>query len=189
VAKFLCPVWVGYLLVSPVRKLFQNPDRILGPYVQPGMTVLDIGCGMGYFSLPLARRVGSEGKVVCVDLQEPMIRALLRRAGKAGVMDRVDGRVCGPDGLGLADLAGRVDFALAFAVVHEVPDPAAFFADVAAAVKPDGRLLLAEPKGHVSVREFAETVGIAEKFGLLREAEPRIRGSRTALLRRTASET
>jgi len=54
----LCPVWIGYLLASPVRKLSQNPRKILGPYVNEGMTVADIGCAMGFFSLPLAKQSG-----------------------------------------------------------------------------------------------------------------------------------
>ena len=43
----VCPWWVGYILASPVRKLWQNPGRILEPFVQPGMNVLEPGPGMG----------------------------------------------------------------------------------------------------------------------------------------------
>jgi ubiquinone/menaquinone biosynthesis C-methylase UbiE len=60
-------IWVGYLLVSRGKKLFQNPKKILGPYVEEGRKVLDINCAKGFFSLPLAQTVGSDGKVVCVD--------------------------------------------------------------------------------------------------------------------------
>ena len=69
----VCPFWVGYLLLSPVRKLLTNPDRILEPYIRSGMTVLDAGTAMGFFSLPIARLVGESGHVVCVDLQERMV--------------------------------------------------------------------------------------------------------------------
>jgi 2-polyprenyl-3-methyl-5-hydroxy-6-metoxy-1,4-benzoquinol methylase len=75
-AKHVCPVWVGYLLSSPIRKLFQDPDKILGPYIKEGMTVLDFGCAMGFFSLPAARMVGSNGKVICIDIQKGMIEKL-----------------------------------------------------------------------------------------------------------------
>jgi protein-L-isoaspartate O-methyltransferase len=64
----VCPWWVGYLLVSPLRRFFQDPGEVLGPHVREGMTVLEIGPGMGYFSLPLARLVGKEGRVLCVDV-------------------------------------------------------------------------------------------------------------------------
>ena len=48
-AEHVCPVWVGYLLASPVRKLFDNPEKVLAPYVKEGMTVLDVGSAMGFF--------------------------------------------------------------------------------------------------------------------------------------------
>jgi len=74
-AERTCPVWVGYLLASPVRKLFENPKKILGEYIKEGMTVLDLGCAMGFFSIPAARMVGPNGKIICVDVQEKMIFA------------------------------------------------------------------------------------------------------------------
>ena len=121
-AEHVCPWWVGYLLVSPLRSLFQKPERILGAYVREGMTVLDAGCAMGFFSLPLARMVGEKGRVICVDMQERMIRSLEKRANKAGLLDRIETRVCAPTNLELADLEGQVDFAVAIAVVHETRD-------------------------------------------------------------------
>ncbi len=78
-SESVCPVWVGYFLASPVRKLFQNPEKMLAPYVKEGMRVLDIGCAMGFFSLPLAQMIGLNGKVICVDVQEKMIKSLEKR--------------------------------------------------------------------------------------------------------------
>ena len=123
----VCPAWLGYLLASPLRKLFQNPEKILGPYVKAGMMVLDMGCAMGFFSLPLARMVGKEGIVVCVDIQEKMIRSLRKKALKARVADRIITRVCDQNSLGLNEFDNKIDFILAFAVVHEVPDVLGFF--------------------------------------------------------------
>ncbi len=181
-AERVCPVWVGYLLASPVRKLSQNPRKILEPYVKVGMKVLDIGSAMGFFSLPLARMVGPTGKVVCVDLQEKMMRSLEKRARKARLSDRIETRVCSQDSLGLGDINEEIDLALAFAVVHEVPDASRFFSETCAALKPAGRLLLAEPKGHVSDENFAETVAAAERSGFSVVETPRINRSRTVLL-------
>jgi 2-polyprenyl-3-methyl-5-hydroxy-6-metoxy-1,4-benzoquinol methylase len=178
----VCPVWAGYLLASPVRKLVQNPKNILGPYVREGMTVLDIGSAMGFFSLPLARLVGPRGSVICVDLQQPMLARLQQRARKAGLLERIETRLCQRDSLGLADLRGAVDFALAFAVVHEVPDPSRLFRETYEALKPAGRLLLAEPKGRVSQSDFAATVSVAEHAGFSVIGTPRVRRSRAALL-------
>ena len=86
----VCPPWVGYLLLlNPVRKILENPNRILGPLVQEGMVVLEPGCAMGYFTLPLARMVGSSGRVLAVDIQPKMLSILVRRAQKAGLADRI----------------------------------------------------------------------------------------------------
>lgn len=162
---YVCPVWVGYLLVNPLRKFLQNPEKILSPYVNEGMTVLDIGCAMGFFSLPLAKMLGSEGKVICVDLQEEMIKALEKRARKAGLLSRIETRVCGRTSLKLSDLNGEVDLALAFAVVHEVPDTNAFFSEIHTSLKPDGKLFVSEPKAHVSENDFNASVSVAEQNG------------------------
>ncbi len=166
-AEHVCPWWMGYLLANPLRRLFENPKDILGPYVKPGMTALDIGCAMGFFSLPMARMVGPKGRVVCVDLQDKMIRSLRRRAARAGLAERIDARICPESSLGLSDLASSVDFAAALHVVHEVPDPAALMREVCAALKPGGQFLVSEPKGHVSTDDFDATIGMARAAGLV----------------------
>ena len=183
-AEHVCPWWMGYLLISPLRRLLQNPRKILDSHVRPGMITLDVGCGMGYFSLDMARTVGPEGKVVCVDLQPKMIEALRRRASKAGVLDRIDHRVCDKNGLGLDDLGGKIDFALVFAIVHEAPDAESFFKQVHAALRPGGTCLLAEPQGHVSEKRFEETIATAQRAGFEVIGRPEVYRSRTALLNR-----
>lgn len=71
-AEKVCPVWVGYLLTSPIRKLFQNPQKMLGHYIENGMKVLDVVCAMGFFSLPIVRMGSSNERVICVDMQDRM---------------------------------------------------------------------------------------------------------------------
>jgi len=180
----VCPVWVGYLLASPTRKLFQNPNKILKPYVNEAMTVADIGCAMGFFSLPLARMVGPNGKVICVDVQEKMIRSLEKRAAKAGLSGRIETVICKEDSLSLDKIKEKIDFALASAVVHEVPDAAGFFSEIYKAMKPAGRLLLVEPKGHVSEKDFETTISVAEQNGFTAAYKPQIKRRRTVLLQR-----
>ncbi len=168
----VCPWYLGYLMTSPLRRLVENPERLLAPLVRPGMTVLEPGCAMGFFSLPLARLVGPSGRVLCVDLQQKMIDGLRRRARKAGVLDRIDTIVCAPGDLGVAARAGTVDLAVAIHMVHEVPDAAALLRQIHAALRPGGALLIVEPKGHVSVPQFEATIAAAEAAGFVRRPAP-----------------
>jgi 2-polyprenyl-3-methyl-5-hydroxy-6-metoxy-1,4-benzoquinol methylase len=135
------------------------------------MTVLEPGSGMGFFSLPLARLVGAEGRVVCVDLQRRMIDGLRRRAGKAGVLDRIETAVCSSDDLGIGEWAGRIDLALVIHVIHEVPDADRFLRQIHAALRPGGTLVLIEPKGHVTPAQFEQTLVGAETVGFARDLQ------------------
>jgi SAM-dependent methyltransferase len=182
----VCPWWLGYLLANPVRKLLQSPEKILRPYLSAGRRALDLGAGMGFFSLPMARLVGAGGRVVCVDLQEKMIAGLNRRAARAALAPRIEVRVCAADSLRLGDLAASLDFALAFAMVHEVPDKDRLFAEIHAVLKPGGRLLLCEPVGHVTVDAFAATVALARQAGFEVVAHPRVAFSHGALLEKAS---
>jgi ubiquinone/menaquinone biosynthesis C-methylase UbiE len=173
-SKQLCPYWVGFWLANPLRRFFQDPVKILSPYVKTGMTVLDIGPAMGFFSLPLAKMVGPDGNVVCVDVQDKMLRSLERRAKAAQLADRIIARHCKPYSLCIDEFAGMIDFVLAFAVVHEIPDVSNFFAEIYKTLKPGAVCLVAEPRGHVNVGEFAETLSLAGKNGLIKTGEPAI---------------
>jgi SAM-dependent methyltransferase len=117
-------------------------------------------------------------------MQEGMLSVLRRRAAKAGLGDRIITHLCAPDSLRLEEFAERIDFALAFAVVHEVPDSRKLFQEISAALKPHARLLVAEPKGHVSDNHFAETVSIARQHGFQVAGEPRISRSHAVLLQK-----
>ncbi len=182
-----CPWWLGYFLLSPIRRLAHKPERVLRPFVRPGMLVVEPGCGMGFFTLDLARMVAPGGRVVAIDLQEKMLAGLRRRAARAGLEGAIDVRLAGPDRLGIADLAGQVDLVLAFYVVHELEVPAAFFAEVAAALKPAGAVLVVEPPLHVSRAAFEGSLAVAAGAGLQVADRPRIGRSRVARLVKSAA--
>ncbi len=183
-AHTVCPWWIGYLLASPLRRLYQNPHAILAPHLRAGMTVVEIGPGMGFFSLDIARLIGNDGRLIAIDVQPRMLAGLRRRAARAGGPTTIETRLVEPDETGMEDLEATVDFVLAFAVVHELPDRARFFAASARALKPGSRLLLAEPRGHVKPPAFTKTLKAAEAAGLHIVERPAIRGSHTALLER-----
>ena len=180
----VCPWWLGYLLASPLRSWMEDPSRLLAPYVREGMTVLEPGPGMGFFTLELARLVGPAGRVVAPEIQVRMIAGLKRRAARAGLASRVEPRQVAPETLGVDDLAGRVDFVLAYAVVHEMPDAARFFQQAAAVLKPGASLLLAEPAGHVKSEGFETELGVAADAGLEVVERPAIRRSHAAVLKK-----
>src|SRR5579864_8671205 len=183
-SEHVCPWWIGYFLVSPIRRWMQNPDEVIRAYVTPGMTVVEPGPGMGFFTLPLARRVGS-GRVIAVDIQAKMLNALRRRATKAGLIQRIETRLAQPGSLGIDDLKGTVDFILAAAMVHEVPAAERFFLEAAEALAPGGRLLLAEPTGHVSQGKFEEELQAAASAGLEVKDRPVMKRFHAAALART----
>lgn len=177
----VCPWWLGYFIDNRLRRLIHNPTRILGPYVQPGMTALDVGCGMGLFSIALAELVGPAGRVIAADLQPEMLRVLQQRATRAGLVDRIQTHHCAADRL---DVTTPCDFALAFAMLHEVPDAARLLAEIHATLKPGGHLLLAEPRLHVPTEAFARELAFAAAAGLTLDRQPAIRGCHAALLAR-----
>ena len=178
----VCPWWAGPLLASPVRRLAQDPAGLLKPFVRAGMTALEPGPGMGFFTLELARLVGPQGRVVAVDLQPKMIEGLRRRAGRAGLLDRIETRIAPAATMALDSYENVFDFVLAFAMVHELPSAGIFFAEAARAMKPGARLLLAEPAGHVGEDAFDQELAFAAQCGLSAAPGPRIWRSRSALL-------
>jgi ubiquinone/menaquinone biosynthesis C-methylase UbiE len=176
---------LGYVLASPVRRLLQNPEEVVAPYVGPGMTVLEPGPGMGFFTLELARRVGSGGRVVAVDVQPKMIAGLKRRLTKNGLLQQVDARVASANSMGVEDLRGRVDFTLAFATVHEMPSAERFFTEAAEASKAGAGLLLVEPAGHVPPPKFEAELEAAARAGFALKERPTLRRSHAAFLTKT----
>jgi ubiquinone/menaquinone biosynthesis C-methylase UbiE len=174
----VCPWWLIRTFDNPLRHLVHDPVRILSGLVAPGQLVADIGCGIGYFTIPLARLVGPEGLVLAFDLQERMLAGVKMRAVKAGVMERI--RLCRstPTELGLE---GPVDFVLTFYMVHEVQDQERFLRQIHASLTPGGTWLLAEPRLHVTAAMFERTVATAGAVGFTPLSQPHVSLSRTIL--------
>ena len=175
----ICSWKHAFALDNPIRRIIHNPQKILGEYIEPGQTVLDLGCGPGTFSIAMAKMVGESGKVIAVDVQEEMLQIVRKKAARQGLESRIATHKSGPDRIGLSE---KVDFALAFYMVHEVPNAEAFLKEVASVLKPKGKLLIVEPKFHVSAAAFERTIDIAQQAGLRSISEPKIRFSRSKLL-------
>lgn len=175
----VCPAEKSGHLSTSLRSLVNNPKKLLGPLVSRGDTVVDLGCGPGFFTLPLAQMVGEGGHVIAVDIQEEMLAKLRTRSDKAGLSPRIAAHLSAPDRLGVSDTA---DFALAFWVLHEAPDQRAFLVETYDMLRPGGRLLLAEPRRHVTRARFIEVVEMAQDVGYDLTRLPRVGLSHAALL-------
>lgn len=162
-----CPWWLGWALILPLRRLLESPEKLLRTLVQPGSQVLEVGPGMGFFTTYLAERVGSEGRVHCVDVEARMLRTLGNRLARRGLDGHVALRQCGPTSLEIDDLNGTIDCAVLLHVLHELPEPRATLSEIAAALKPEGRLLVLEPPGHVSRSKFDAELALARDVGLV----------------------
>jgi ubiquinone/menaquinone biosynthesis C-methylase UbiE len=165
-------------LDGKIRRLLQNPFKILTPYISERMTVLDYGCGNGYFSIPLSKMVGNSGKVFAVDIQKEMLDKLSSKILALNISN-ITAIHIGNDKLKLPVLA---DFAVAVYVVHEIPDQKKFFREVFDLLKPNGKLLVIEPDFIVSGRKFKVTLEIAKQTGFIENEKLNLLFSKSRLL-------
>jgi len=177
-SNFTCPWWLLFTFDNPMRKLIHNPNKILRPYVNAGNTVMDVGCGMGYFSLELARLVGPNGKVIAADLQPQMLAGLEKRSAKAGLQSIIQPHLCGTQKIGVTE---PLDMIFAFWMVHEVGNRKAFLHELFEQLKPNGILLIVEPVIHVTHNNFESTLELASEIGFSEISHPRVAISRSVV--------
>ena len=180
----VCPHQAGFMLDNPFRRLIQNPVKIVGEYIRKGDTVIDVGCGPGYFTIDMAKMVGEAGRIIAVDIQEHMLLKARRKAAKHRVSDRIQFHKCETGKIGLE---ADADFILAYYVVHETPDPKRFLAELKNMLKARGKLLAVEPKFHVSKTKFETMLMEAEGAGLKAVDFPKGKGGRSALFMRNSA--
>jgi SAM-dependent methyltransferase len=181
-----CPAWLSPLLENPYMNRVAGAARLIDRAgVEPGMVVLDAGCGPGRLTVPLARRVGRSGRVVAVDIQPQMLSRARARVVAAG-LDNVEFVEAGLDDGRLPDLA--FDRAFLVTVLGEIPDRQAALSAIYRALKPGGLLSVTEvlPDPHYQTRRavgaMAERAGyvpgpiwrspLAYTWHLLRQSEP-----------------
>jgi ubiquinone/menaquinone biosynthesis C-methylase UbiE len=177
----ICPVEKADSLDTKFRRWLQKPKKILKPYIKEGMTVLDFGCGPGFFSVELAKMVGSSGKVISADLQEGMLEKLKEKIKGTELENRITLHKCEKDKIGLTT---NVDFVLAFYVIHEIPDKVMLFYEIETLLNSNGQVLIVEPPFHVSKNAFEETIKKATAAGLTEVERPNVLFNKAVVLRK-----
>lgn len=176
----VCPVELSGSLDNKLRRWLQNPNKILEPYLKPAMKVLDAGCGPGFFTIEIAKMIGIYGKVFSVDLQQGMLNQIKKKINGTELEKRI--HLIKSDGVNFA-VPEKVDFILAFYMIHEVPDKDNLFKLLKNILNENGRFLIVEPKlFHVSKKEFELTLQKAEKAGFKITNGPKLPFSHSAIL-------
>jgi len=176
---YVCPTELACSLDNIFRKAVHNPRKLLDPYISKNMTVLDLGCGPGYFTTDLARLVGEEGRVIAADLQQGMLEKVLRKVTGTDLERRIKIHKCQDNKIGVAE---KLDFVLAFWMVHEVPDQQSLFLELKSVLKPNGRIWIIEPKIHVKESSFRKMISLCESAGFEVIERPKVSLSRTVML-------
>lgn len=171
----------SFALDNFIRRLFQNPKKIAGEYLNSGDTVIDIGCGPGFFSIDMAKIVGPSGKVYAVDLQKEMLDRVQQKMVKQNLTEQIILHQCGQDQINLGNDV-KADFILTYYMVHETPDSQQFLQEVKSYLKPGGRFLIVEPLFHVSKKKFEIVADQAAGIGFKSLGRPKKKGGRSLLL-------
>ena len=177
----ICPVERAGSLDSKFRRWLQNPQKILRPYIKEGMTVLDLGCGPGFFSIDMAQMVGNSGGVIASDLQKGMLQKVRDKIKGTELEKRITLHKCEENKIGVSK---HVDFVLLFYMVHEIPNQEEFFNEIRTILRPNGQVLMVEPPFHVSKSAFKETVGKARDAGFTDVEGPNVLFSKTVILKK-----
>lgn len=177
-----CPFWVGHFLAHPFRKIVQNPQKIISPHVKPGFQILEVGSGMGFFTIPMAKKLKT-GHILAVDIEKRTSQVLAKKLKKQKLQNKVTLHNSTSSSLGVKQ-KDFFDFTFAFYVVHEIKDQQNFFAEVYAATKNGGHILVAEPRKHVEKHEFTKSVARAKRAGFSAVDVPTIPFSRAVLFKK-----
>jgi ubiquinone/menaquinone biosynthesis C-methylase UbiE len=178
----VCPWWLCFTFDNPFRTLIHDPREILTPLVKSGDSVLDLGPGMGYFTFPLSDIVGKKGCVYAADIQKEMLQHIENKKNRYDYQN-IKTYLIKKN----IDINEKFDLVLMFWMFHEVQNKDDLLSDITDRLKANGRVLLVEPKLHVSKRSFKKELELAVEHNLQVEGYPEIALSNSALFKKDSS--
>jgi ubiquinone/menaquinone biosynthesis C-methylase UbiE len=163
-----CPASLSWLveLDNPFTKTNRATTIVERLDVRPGMAILDLGCGPGRLTIPIARGVGPAGKVVAMDIQSGMLQRAQEKA-RAANLTNIEFLQAGAGEGKLGH--NRFDRALLVTVLGEIPDRETALREIFDALKPGGLLSITEIifdphfQSRQTVARLARSVGFREK--------------------------
>jgi ubiquinone/menaquinone biosynthesis C-methylase UbiE len=135
-----CPYGQRFWVEAPHPIITRDRLRsVLGP--EPGQRVLEIGPGVGYYTLDMAEWVGPEGRIEIFDLQQEFLDHTTNRAAERGLANVIPTQ---GDATALPYEDDSMDAVVLTAVLGEIPEPVAALAQIRRVLKPSGRLVVGE---------------------------------------------
>jgi len=140
--KFPMPEFLANFIDNPLRRKFQPPsDMPIRHGIEPGMTVLEVGPGNGRYTIETARRVGSTGRVIAIDIEPKMIERVSQRAQAEGTTN-LEAKVANVYDLPFED--GMFDAIYMITVISEIPEPERAMQEFHRLLSPSGTLAFSE---------------------------------------------
>ena len=155
---------------NPLRRFFSPPEKLLQGHVKEGMTLADLGCGVGYHALTAAKMVGQAGKVYAVDIDEKAITAVTKKATKKGLSGVVDARVSSASNLSFIP-SRTIDLVIAKGLICCMHDHQGAIREIHRALKPSGMVYFSVRKVRGKKKDARlvdkeEWAGMLSQFGI-----------------------